>query len=293
MATWIEALKQWNARKGGRYTVPKKGTKDYDEVKALMGKKGKGKPKKESDSDSDGEGSYARSRAEMEEMVGGALFKALVAEAKGGSHKSQYIRWLLGRVRGDREGQVYSHKSEDWDSQDNVYKRPFMKDSKRKPDTKNPPTETPFAGWRPEDWKGKHPPFTINEVEKKSKFIQRMKDSAKPKFKIPKADIERAREEPDETFEETKEKKKYKLNPNLRKFPGITSKQMVDFRTRVGSRRSQNTFGELTNMGKFFGDDDFLNKFDTAVKLEPFVKAWERVKDSEDPKDWYKANYGK
>lgn len=37
MATWIEALKAWNAKKGGKYMIPKKGTAEYDEVRALMG----------------------------------------------------------------------------------------------------------------------------------------------------------------------------------------------------------------------------------------------------------------
>lgn len=34
--SWIEALKSWNKKKGGKYTIPKKGTKEYNEVKALM-----------------------------------------------------------------------------------------------------------------------------------------------------------------------------------------------------------------------------------------------------------------
>jgi hypothetical protein len=36
--SWIEALKSWNKKKGGKYTIPKKGTKEYNEVKALMKK---------------------------------------------------------------------------------------------------------------------------------------------------------------------------------------------------------------------------------------------------------------
>ena len=47
MPTWIEALKQWNAKKGGKYVIPKKGTKEHDEVKAMMGKKEDPEPKKE------------------------------------------------------------------------------------------------------------------------------------------------------------------------------------------------------------------------------------------------------
>lgn len=33
---WIIALKQWNTEKGGPYCVPRKGSADYDAVKALM-----------------------------------------------------------------------------------------------------------------------------------------------------------------------------------------------------------------------------------------------------------------
>ncbi len=34
--SWIEALKSWNKKKGGKYTIPRKGTKEHAEVKALM-----------------------------------------------------------------------------------------------------------------------------------------------------------------------------------------------------------------------------------------------------------------
>lgn len=34
---WVDALKEWNAKKGGAYVVPRKGTKEHAEVKALMG----------------------------------------------------------------------------------------------------------------------------------------------------------------------------------------------------------------------------------------------------------------
>ncbi len=85
------------------------------------------------------------------------------------------------------------------------------------------------------------------------------------------------------------EKRKHTVNTELRRFPGITSKQMVDFRTRVGSPRSQNTFGELTNMGNYFGIEGFPDKYDTAEKLEPFVKKWEAAKAKAagvNPKAW-------
>ena len=38
---WIEALKQWNASRGGRYTIPKKGSPEHAEVKELMQGSGK------------------------------------------------------------------------------------------------------------------------------------------------------------------------------------------------------------------------------------------------------------
>ena len=33
---WLEALKVWNARRGGKYTIPKKGTPEYEEVRSIM-----------------------------------------------------------------------------------------------------------------------------------------------------------------------------------------------------------------------------------------------------------------
>ena len=33
---WFDALKEWNTKKGGKWIIPKKGTKDYNEIKALM-----------------------------------------------------------------------------------------------------------------------------------------------------------------------------------------------------------------------------------------------------------------
>lgn len=32
---WLEALKKWNSDKGGKYVIPRKGSKEYDEVRAL------------------------------------------------------------------------------------------------------------------------------------------------------------------------------------------------------------------------------------------------------------------
>ena len=38
---WIQALKAWNKKTGTtKYTIPKKGTKEYGEVMAMMGKNG-------------------------------------------------------------------------------------------------------------------------------------------------------------------------------------------------------------------------------------------------------------
>jgi hypothetical protein len=33
---WIEALKEWNGRKGGAWCVPRRGTKEHDAVRAIM-----------------------------------------------------------------------------------------------------------------------------------------------------------------------------------------------------------------------------------------------------------------
>ena len=36
MTAWTEALRAWNAEKGGKYSIPRKGTKEYDEVRRIM-----------------------------------------------------------------------------------------------------------------------------------------------------------------------------------------------------------------------------------------------------------------
>ena len=43
--TWIEALKKWNAtkNKGKMYCIPKKGTTEYEQVRAIMNKLNKKK----------------------------------------------------------------------------------------------------------------------------------------------------------------------------------------------------------------------------------------------------------
>jgi hypothetical protein len=73
---------------------------------------------------------------------------------EGGTHKSQYVRWMLGKVRGDRE--------------DEHYDKPHGRDRSRNPE---------YAGWSPEDWDGKYKPFTATKVKMKnaSAFIKAMK----------------------------------------------------------------------------------------------------------------------
>jgi hypothetical protein len=50
--TWLNALREWNKKKGGKYTIPKKGTPEYLEVKKLQ-EKMENEDMKSSDSDSD------------------------------------------------------------------------------------------------------------------------------------------------------------------------------------------------------------------------------------------------
>jgi len=71
---------------------------------------------------------------------------------EGGSHKSQYVRWMLGKVKGDRDH----------------YDKPYGRDRERDPE---------YAGWSPDDWEGKYPPFTPTKVKMKnaSEFIKAMK----------------------------------------------------------------------------------------------------------------------
>tara|TARA_R110000851_G_scaffold174501_4_gene320707 strand:- start:1202 stop:1348 length:147 start_codon:yes stop_codon:yes gene_type:complete len=38
MKSWFNALKEWNTKKGGKWVIPKKGSKEYNEIKALMKK---------------------------------------------------------------------------------------------------------------------------------------------------------------------------------------------------------------------------------------------------------------
>ena len=33
--SWMEALKSWNKKKGGKYMIPKKGSKEYNEIKEM------------------------------------------------------------------------------------------------------------------------------------------------------------------------------------------------------------------------------------------------------------------
>lgn len=72
----------------------------------------------------------------------------------GGSHKSQYVRWMLGKVRGDRE--------------ENYYAKPYGRDRNRTPE---------YAGWSSEDWDGRYQPFMPTKIKMKSasQFIKDMK----------------------------------------------------------------------------------------------------------------------
>ena len=89
----------------------------------------------------------------------------------GSSHKSQYIKWMLGKVRGDREGDDKTPASGD------LYKRPYPRDPQRDPE---------YAGWSEADWDGKHKPFRPESVsaDNRSKFIQALIPTQKKKFKI-------------------------------------------------------------------------------------------------------------
>ena len=50
--TWLNALREWNKQKGGKYVIPKKGSPEYLEVKKLQ-EKMENEDMKSSDSDSD------------------------------------------------------------------------------------------------------------------------------------------------------------------------------------------------------------------------------------------------
>jgi len=78
------------------------------------------------------------------------------------SHKGQYVRWMLGKVRGDREGNSIPGQG--------AYANPYAKDSKRDPE---------YAGWSPDDWEGKFPAFDPSKVKKnnRSRFINQLADS--------------------------------------------------------------------------------------------------------------------
>lgn len=44
---WLDALKQWNAGTGAPWTIPKKGTKEHDQVLAIQGRTGAEEPEDE------------------------------------------------------------------------------------------------------------------------------------------------------------------------------------------------------------------------------------------------------
>lgn len=73
MTTWISALKAWNAKHGGKYRIPKKGTAEYDEVRALMGGSDKViMPRKE----------YEREHKELVEVLEKGTKKERMKEAR-------------------------------------------------------------------------------------------------------------------------------------------------------------------------------------------------------------------
>jgi len=108
------------------------------------------------------------------------LFDAGLAGGKR-SHKAQYVRWMLGRVRGDRDGEPTPGQG--------AYKHPYPEDKRRKPIATSKPLNTPFAGWSPDDWKGQFAPFNPKDVSeaKRSKFIQAMVDTKHRIIKVKKS----------------------------------------------------------------------------------------------------------
>lgn len=108
-------------------------------------------------------------------MLRPALAKSLVDDlqeaglAGSGSHKAQYVRWMLGKVRGDRSTPHY--------------RQPLPKDPKRKPE---------YAGWSPDDYDGKYPPFNPALVKNKSKFIEALPKRTVIKLKKKEAPAEPA-----------------------------------------------------------------------------------------------------
>ena len=81
--SWIMALKHWNSMKGGKYKVPKKGTKDYDEVKKVQASMIKqSRPMVNGDGliqlgKSKAKQTYGKAKQESKQTYGGSLTKAL------------------------------------------------------------------------------------------------------------------------------------------------------------------------------------------------------------------------
>lgn len=73
---WTDALKAYAAKNGGKYVVPRKGTKEYDEVKAMMGA-AKGEAKAE-----EAKGEMAEAKAHKAE--GKALRRVVAAHKAEG-----------------------------------------------------------------------------------------------------------------------------------------------------------------------------------------------------------------
>jgi hypothetical protein len=52
---WLEALKQWNEEKGGRWTIPKKGTPEYEAVRGYQVRASPDPPMASDDNEPDAE----------------------------------------------------------------------------------------------------------------------------------------------------------------------------------------------------------------------------------------------
>jgi hypothetical protein len=89
------------------------------------------------------------------------LFDAGLAGGKR-SHKGQYVRWMLGKVRGDREDE-----NENPVPGEGAYRNPYAKDRRRDPE---------YAGWSPDMWEGKFPAFNPSLVAEanRSDFVQQL-----------------------------------------------------------------------------------------------------------------------
>lgn len=85
MNSWLEALKAYNAKKGGKYMIPKKGTAEYEEVRKMMGEpKKESMPKMEEKPMMEKKPKMAR-KHKMEENVPENFIASVVAHMKKGA----------------------------------------------------------------------------------------------------------------------------------------------------------------------------------------------------------------